>query len=434
MIFTSFTYFFIPNIHVPMDNKIREALNILGLGIDANPESIKKARNELLKQWHPDHFDQNSAIKKDAEEQTKKINLAFETLKGYNSASHESSEERRAHSSTESRATENTAAQKDNNWGYDAYEAELRAEIEEEKLRQAEEYAFEQARKRRERREVEAKQKSKANIHKDIVSENIQEKESEETVLKIISKAFKLWVSNNAQNIIHVLVRLCGALLLLWVIGSGLKYGLSFILNAWHSLPKTKTKNTHISNSRQKKDLLDAERRTISVADSGSSLNNRYITKASIWMDKDLDVISYRNGDPILNAETNQDWKYACSHGIGAWCYYNNLSSNGILYNRFAVNDYRGIAPVGWHVATETDWKMVIRKKRIELFSTSPGGLRKSNAEFSRRGRVAYYWVSEDDQKNKSIAFELLNGDFAFEGKFIKNTGEGYSVRCVKDN
>lgn len=389
-----------------MDNKIREALNVLGLGIDANPESIKKARNELLKQWHPDLFDQNSAIKNDAEEQTKKINLAFETLKGYNSASHESSEDRRARSSAESRATENTAAQKGNNWGYD---------IDEQARDEAELHELDQARKRRERREAEARQKAKANIHKDIATENIRKKK-------------------NAYNIIHVLVRLCCALLLLWAIGSGLKYGLSFILNSWNSFPKTKSKNTHISYPKHKKDLLKAERKTISVTDSGSSFNNRYSTKARIWMDRDLDVISYRNGDPILNAVTNQDWKYACSHGIGAWCHYNNFSSNGILYNRFAVNDPRGIAPVGWHVATEADWKMVIRNKRIGLFSTSLGGLRKSNAEFSRRGRIAYYWVSEDAQKNKSIAFELLNGDFTFEGKFIKNTGEGYSLRCVKDN
>ena len=42
----------------------------------------------------------------------------------------------------------------------------------------------------------------------------------------------------------------------------------------------------------------------------------------------------------------------------GAWCWFNNDSANyhhfGRLYNRYAVNDPRGLVPEGWHVPS--DW------------------------------------------------------------------------------
>ena len=47
----------------------------------------------------------------------------------------------------------------------------------------------------------------------------------------------------------------------------------------------------------------------------------------------------------------------------GAWCYYNNDPANGIiygkLYNWFAVNDPRGLAPVGWYIPSDAEWTML---------------------------------------------------------------------------
>lgn len=44
----------------------------------------------------------------------------------------------------------------------------------------------------------------------------------------------------------------------------------------------------------------------------------------------------------------------------GAWCYYNNDPSTnatyGKLYNWYAVNDPRGLAPAGWHVPSDAEW------------------------------------------------------------------------------
>jgi uncharacterized protein (TIGR02145 family) len=72
-----------------------------------------------------------------------------------------------------------------------------------------------------------------------------------------------------------------------------------------------------------------------------------------IWKRRNLDVATYRNGDPIPQVTDITQWGTLTT---GAWCYYNNDPANGDiygkLYNWYAVNDPRGLAPQGWHVPT----------------------------------------------------------------------------------
>jgi uncharacterized protein (TIGR02145 family) len=79
-----------------------------------------------------------------------------------------------------------------------------------------------------------------------------------------------------------------------------------------------------------------------------------------IWMDKNLNVKSFRNGDAIPEARSAEEWRKAAREETPAWCYYQNDSITGekygIMYNWYAVNDSRGLAPAGWRVATNEDW------------------------------------------------------------------------------
>ena len=59
------------------------------------------------------------------------------------------------------------------------------------------------------------------------------------------------------------------------------------------------------------------------------------------WMTKNLDVATYRNGDPIPKVTTDAAWAALTT---GAYCYFNNDSATyaatyGKLYNWYAVND-----------------------------------------------------------------------------------------------
>jgi uncharacterized protein (TIGR02145 family) len=122
-----------------------------------------------------------------------------------------------------------------------------------------------------------------------------------------------------------------------------------------------------------------------------------------IWMVKNLDVAHYKNGDEILYAKTNEEWLKAAELGKGAWCYFNNASGlgeiYGVLYNWYAVNDPRGLAPDGWRVATDEDWN------ELENFYGSRG---MSGDYLKQSGTL--FWKSPNEGANNASGFTALPG------------------------
>lgn len=77
------------------------------------------------------------------------------------------------------------------------------------------------------------------------------------------------------------------------------------------------------------------------------------------WMSQNLTVTTFRNGDPLPEVKTKAEWEKAGRNGQPAFCYYNNdpstAKTHGVLYNYYAVNDSRGLAPEGWRVPSHND-------------------------------------------------------------------------------
>jgi uncharacterized protein (TIGR02145 family) len=88
---------------------------------------------------------------------------------------------------------------------------------------------------------------------------------------------------------------------------------------------------------------------------------NNIVINDQEWASKNLDVKFFRNGDKIMEAQSYDEWEHAAENKIPAWCYYNendlNEESYGVLYNWYAVNDPRGLAPEGWKVPSIDDWE-----------------------------------------------------------------------------
>lgn len=181
------------------------------------------------------------------------------------------------------------------------------------------------------------------------------------------------------------------------------------------------------------------------------------------WMDKNLDVTTYRNGDPIPYVTDQTEWSALTT---GAWCYYNNDPSMnatyGKLYNWYAVNDPRGLAPVGWHVPTDAEWdtlqtclggatvaggKMKVtgtttwaspnNATNSSGFAALPGGIRipQPNNFFVDLTFFSHFWSSTEVNANPQLAVSryITNGAVYISQYAGFTKGYGLSVRCLRD-
>lgn len=190
---------------------------------------------------------------------------------------------------------------------------------------------------------------------------------------------------------------------------------------------------------------------------------------SQVWMQQNLRVTHYGNGDIIPNVLDSAAWP---NLNIGARCYYDNDSvlnafDYGCLYNWRAVIDERKLCPSGWHVATDFDWHDLVSyidpSAQFQLglesytaggdlketgtlhwsppntgatnssqFTALPGGLR-SSVEFHGKNNLAYFWTSSNDPGDypwdRRLGWddtEVWRYGYSFDG--------GLSVRCIRDS
>ena len=175
-----------------------------------------------------------------------------------------------------------------------------------------------------------------------------------------------------------------------------------------------------------------------------------------VWTSKNLDVATYRNGDVIPQVQDENAWENLTT---GAWCYYDNDTSNGTkygkLYNWYAVNDPRGLAPNGYHIPTDAEWtqlsdylggeseagtKMKSTSGWVENgngtnssgFSGLPGGNRSGDGAFNTIGEYGNWWSSTefDTYSAWSRHLDYSNG---YVLRFTNDKDYGFSVRCLRD-
>ena len=108
------------------------------------------------------------------------------------------------------------------------------------------------------------------------------------------------------------------------------------------------------------------------------------------WMNYDLSVTSFKNGEPIQIIETADEWIKAGENKQAA-----AYKVKGIyLYNWYAVNDPRGLAPEGWRLSSENDWKILLEHiKKWNVFSKSVCDMLKSETGWD-------IWFKKNDCKD----------------------------------
>lgn len=78
------------------------------------------------------------------------------------------------------------------------------------------------------------------------------------------------------------------------------------------------------------------------------------------WMSNNLDVVSFNNGDKILEAKNEFEWNKAQETGQPAYktieCEKTSQQKHLKVYNIHAIEDHRQIVPKGWRIAYTKDW------------------------------------------------------------------------------
>jgi uncharacterized protein (TIGR02145 family) len=193
------------------------------------------------------------------------------------------------------------------------------------------------------------------------------------------------------------------------------------------------------------------------VTDIDGNVYHTFQVGDDIWMAENLAVSRFRNGDPIPEARTAQEWTAAGQERTPAWCYYNNDSDHGPeygrVYNWYAVVDPRGLEPQGWRVSGYTQWQDLIgnlgggaiagqRMKsttgwnagqngdNASHFSALPGGGRAFDGSFVDLGTAGVWWSRSEESGVTASGYTIVGSSNGItRGSFAKATG--LSVRAV---
>jgi len=269
------------------------------------------------------------------------------------------------------------------------------------------------------------------------------------------------------------------------------------------TLLKTKTDSLTLVHSELEK-LKPAPKTTVTTTTNQVTQTGPYKSVkigTQVWMTKNLDVSVFRNGDTIPEAKTDEEWREAGENQQPAWCYSANDPKNGQkygkLYNWYAVNDSRGLAPTGWHIPSDVEWTIledylgddadkklkstsgwnnweeditcsscknwnaeyrrktachVCKDTRVSGrktisgngtnesgFSGLPGGYRGSGGPFYGIGYYGYwcagcgYWWSSTEDGTLYAWDRNLVYDGGDVLRYGGNKGSGFSVRCLRD-
>jgi uncharacterized protein (TIGR02145 family) len=212
-----------------------------------------------------------------------------------------------------------------------------------------------------------------------------------------------------------------------------------------------------------------------SVTDIDGNVYQTVIIGTQEWMKENLKVSKYRNGDTIMTGLDSTSWS---GIGIGAFSIYKNSNLNdsiyGKLYNWYAVDDQRSLCPIGWHIPSDSEWKILetflgMTIAELDLtgyrgenqniggklilnsalwsqpflgatnqsgFSALPGGCRAKPAqagipEYRDIGFSGYWWSSSEVSFSQNAWFRSLSDPSSYRADFQK--WRGFSVRCLRD-
>lgn len=182
-----------------------------------------------------------------------------------------------------------------------------------------------------------------------------------------------------------------------------------------------------------------------------------------VWMVENLRTTHYRNGDPILTTVPDT-LDYRAEATPKYQFIYNNDEKNLLIYGRlytwYAVTDSRNICPVGWHIPTIEEFKLLddalggkmkaigkLKETGIEHwispnadatnesgFNGLPGGWRAAKGSYGVLRKYGHWWCSNRQSEEYVFRMFLSYNDACYKNHLGSSDPQNaWSVRCVKD-
>lgn len=208
---------------------------------------------------------------------------------------------------------------------------------------------------------------------------------------------------------------------------------------------------------------------TGTISDIDGNIYNTIKIGEQWWMAENLNVSKFNDGTEIPLIESNESWEK--TQGAG-YCNYDNKEQNsGKLYNYHVVNNPMEIAPDGWRVPSDDDWKALesylgmpgSELDKINWRGQSEGDLLKikGNLEWIKFGEIwgtdsfgfsaeagscrfydgsfgipelnksGFWWTKTE--VNNNAWFRYLDYQKSGIFRYAENKNYGFSIRCIKN-
>jgi len=208
---------------------------------------------------------------------------------------------------------------------------------------------------------------------------------------------------------------------------------------------------------------LNCNAQTGTVTDIDGNVYNTVTIGTQVWMKENLKTTKYNNGDAIATTSpANYDYMNENSPKY-QWDYDGNDSLEAIygrLYTWYAITDNRKVCPVGWHVPSLAEWKVLIKflggdelasGKLKEIgtthwnspntdatnasgFTGLPGGSHWGGTDFFDIGLGGHFWSATAANTDEAWRM-MLNNQYLGANTVLSSADKkiGWSVRCLND-
>ncbi len=244
----------------------------------------------------------------------------------------------------------------------------------------------------------------------------------------------------------------------------------------------------HVIENKFEKESSENSIKNVQKSSSTEPLlqNETNVIEGFEFSTKNLDVVTFKNGETIMQTNSSEEWLLACRKNIPA--YFAKKLTNGqvsIYYNWHVIKDRRGIAPEGWHIPNSNELTQFINALGYEIagdkmkssngwkewnddlhcsncknilwikpsergkhsgpcgkikrdgngtnsskFNGQPNGYIYWGNNILSLGSLACYWVLDTEPTSLHLSNQNEKAEFHIDGyKEI-----GYNIRCFKDN